>query len=329
MDLFTHVIIAYLISFGLTLGKSPVYIAAGSLAGGLPDSDILLMPLARRFPLLRHHGITHSILGVTIFAVGGAILGPMVVPGANAWLLLLFMEIGGLVHILLDGFTHFAVPPFAPFSNVELHLDADRAVNGVTLAMSLTSFFLLVYERNTVPLADWLITGWLLLVTYLGYLVLRGVARYIVGKEMKKEGYTAVIPTANPFHWLLVEEHEASGSWSTRFAQYTIGRGIRSPQKAIGVEAPPPATLPVTTANEAIQLSYRPAMQRSRWLASTYRYATVNSSANGFRVQWFSIEFTVFGRAPGIRVDLDARTGEMHLERSWFRLRDLSNPNLH
>lgn len=323
MDLFTHVIIAYLISFGLTLGKSPVYIAAGSLAGGLPDSDILLMPLARRFPLLRHHGITHSIAGVSVFAVAGALLGPMLVPGANAWYLLLFMEIGGLVHIFLDGFTHFAVPPLAPFSDVELHLDADRAVNGVTLAISLTSFFLLVYERNTVPFATWLLTGWVLLSVYLAYLALRGIGRYLAGVKMRELGLTVVVPTSSPFHWFLVEERETKDSWSSRVAQYTVGRGKPTVQKRIGVANFERPSGPVATTEDAIQQSYGPAMKRSRWLASSYRYAQVVQEGPHFRVHWFSIEYSMFGRAPGVLVELDGTSGVTQVSRLWFPLRRL------
>ncbi|MCI4329930.1 MAG: metal-dependent hydrolase, partial [Thermoplasmata archaeon] len=76
MDLFTHVVFAYLLSFVIWGPAAPQYIAAGALAGGLPDADALLFPLARRFPLLEHHGITHSILGVTLVAAAGSFLLP-------------------------------------------------------------------------------------------------------------------------------------------------------------------------------------------------------------------------------------------------------------
>ena len=54
--------------------------------------------------------------------------------------------------MLEDGFTHFSVPPFLPFSDRRLELDADRAINFITLAVSVASFYLLLgVERNHVP----------------------------------------------------------------------------------------------------------------------------------------------------------------------------------
>ena len=326
MDLFTHVIVAYLLSFGLTLGKSPVYIAAGALAGGLPDSDILLFPLATRFPLLRHHGITHSFLGVTIFAVGGGLLGPFVVPGASPLYLFLFMEVGGLSHIALDGFTNFAVPPLAPFSQKELRLDADRAVNGFTLVLSLAAFYILAGERNAVPFATWMLTGWVFMAIYGGYLLLRGVARWLAGRELRRSGYTAILPTSSPFTWVLIEEHESPHSWSTRYATYRLGRGIRERQEPLEVPSKNVPPGPVHSLSEALQQSYQPAMERSHFLAASYRYAKVSQEGERYRVHWFSLEFQVLGKAPGVLAFVDGKSGQVETRRAWFKLRGLARP---
>src|SRR5258708_23211330 len=126
MDLFRHVLLGYLLAVGAT-GFQPQYLAAGAIAGGLPDGDIFFFPLARRFPILRHHGITHSILGVTIIAVvGGGLVAPRLAPG-DPVLYVLVMELAGLGHMAADGFTHFSVPPLMPFSERQLELDAHRA----------------------------------------------------------------------------------------------------------------------------------------------------------------------------------------------------------
>ena len=81
MDLFTHVLVAYLVTFGI-VGFKPSYLAAGALGGGLPDADALFFPIARRFPVLRHHGITHSIFGVSLVAGAGALVAPLLAPGS-------------------------------------------------------------------------------------------------------------------------------------------------------------------------------------------------------------------------------------------------------
>lgn len=326
MDLFTHLIIAYLVSFGITWGHDPVYIAAGALAGTLPDADILLMPLARRFPLLRHHGITHSFLGVTVIAAGGALLGPMLVPGAEAVPLLLFMEVGGLLHIFLDGFTHFSVPPLAPFSRAEMRLDADRAVNLGTLIMSLVSFTLLLEERNAVPLATWRATGWVLLGVYLGYLALRGLARWAAGRAMTVAGYTAVVPTGNPLAWFLVDEKEGPDHWEMGLARFEVGRGIVSQQKRLAIHLSEQPHPPISDPREALVRSYLPAMKRSRFLSSSYRYADVKRQGDGFLISWFSLEYLFFGRAPGVLARVDARTGAIALRGTWFNTRRLEGP---
>ena len=125
MDLFTHVIFAYLLSFIIWGPAAPQYIAAGAL-GRLPDADILLYPLTRWFPSLHHRGAVHTIVGVTIIAAVGSLLVPYLPYFTHASTLLYFvaMEIGGLSHLVLDGFTNYAVRPLLPFSGRSLRLNA-------------------------------------------------------------------------------------------------------------------------------------------------------------------------------------------------------------
>ena len=206
MDLFTHVLIAYLISYGVW-GPDRVQVHRSRGARrGLPDSDALFFPLANRFPLLRHHGITHSIFGVTVIAAAGAFIVPIVfahVIGASfaagsTLLYFLAMEAGGLSHVFLDGFTHYSVPPLAPFSKYEFHLDADRAINLSTFAFTGFSFWLLIYERGRVPLAAWELTSWLLLAFYLGYLAVRGFGRWQAGRIRNPGGVRVGDPHGQP-----------------------------------------------------------------------------------------------------------------------------------
>ncbi len=178
MDLFTHVLLAYLLTYGI-VGAQPAYLAAGALAGGLPDADVLFFPIARRFPILRHHGITHSIFGVTVVAVAGAVVAPMLAPGSPL-IYFAVMEAGGLAHVLGDGFTHFSVPPLLPFSNAPLEMDADRAINFLTLGVSVASFYLLLgVERNHVPFVWYTVTVYGLMAFYAAYIAIRLAGRYL------------------------------------------------------------------------------------------------------------------------------------------------------
>ena len=131
----------------------------------------------------RHHGITHSLFGVTVVATVGAFVAPMLAPG-NALVYFGVIELGGIAHILMDGFTNFAVPPLMPFSSRSLHIDADRAVNLVTLVISVTSFYLLLgVERNHVPFSVYTATVWGLILLFAVYFAVRLLGRYLVGRR--------------------------------------------------------------------------------------------------------------------------------------------------
>ncbi|MCI4347111.1 MAG: metal-dependent hydrolase [Thermoplasmata archaeon] len=326
MDLFTHVLVAYLLSFGVWGPNGLQYIAAGALAGGLPDADALLFPLARRFPLLRHHGITHSILGVTIIAAAGAFIVPIVLASVlgsafaagSTLLYFLAMEAGGLSHVFLDGFTHFSVPPFAPFSDWEFHLDADRAINLGTFAFTGFSFWLMVYERGRVPVALWETTAWVLLAVYLGYLAVRGVGRWKAERLRKAGGFTAVVPQGNPFVFLLVEERIESTQVHLRFAELHLWKGGLGPVQALDVPkiAPPPG--PVPTPGEAVQRSYAPSLAKGRMLGMTYHFAEVRTAPDHYTVLWYSLEFSMLGRAVGVLARVNTADGAVVTKNVWM-----------
>jgi membrane-bound metal-dependent hydrolase YbcI (DUF457 family) len=322
MDLFTHVLLAYLITYGV-VGLQPQYLAAGALAGALPDADALFFPLARRFPILRHHGITHSILGVTIIAlVGGVVFAPLLAPG-NPWVYFLVMWLGGLSHILEDGFTHFSVAPLLPFSERKLELDADRAINFVTMFVSIAAFYVfLVVERGHVPFAVFQATIYAMMAFYAAYFAIRLTARLWVGRKIRREGqYSVPVPTTNPFKWLLLDEARSGGRVRTAFARYTFGRGVTAGPYRVDVPLtadPKPAAGPVTTANEALERSYPLARDASPIFDETYHFGQAKGSrTQGWFAVWYSLEFTILGRAAAVEVHFrpDGTTG---VRRAWY-----------
>lgn len=326
MDLFTHVLLAYLVSFGVWGPNGLPYIAAGALAGGLPDADALFFPLADRFPLLRHHGITHSIVGVTVVATVGAFLVPKLLvavlgsafAGGSTLYFFLAMELGGLSHVFLDGFTHFSVPPFAPFSEWEFHLDADRAINLGTLAFTAFSFWLMLYERGRVPIWLWETTAWLLVAIYGAYLGIRAVGRWRAGRVQRREGFTDVIPQGNPLVFLLVEQSTTGTTVRLRYAPYHVLRGRLGEVHAIEMPKDAPPTGPVHSASEALARSYSPSLRHGRQVLSwTHHFAEVKESPGRYRIFWYSLEFSMLGRAAGVLADVDAATGDMTIKSAW------------
>jgi len=304
VDLLTHVLVAYLVTIGL-VGFQPQYIAAGALAGGLPDADALFFPLARRFPILRHHGITHSLLGVTVVAGAGALIAPWIAPG-EIWVYFLVMEVGGICHILQDGFTQFAVPPLAPFSDARLQMDADRAINLVTLVVSAVAFYvLLVVERNHVAFEVYLVTLYVLTAFFLAYFAIRLVGRLEIARRLKREPqFQQIVPMTNPFTWLLLSEVAQGGRVRTTWERYTFRRGVvDGPHSVEGpIEATPHSGAPATE-QEALDWSYPLARRASRVLERTYHFGEAFRDAAGAWVAcWYSLEFTMFGRSAGVRV---------------------------
>ncbi len=304
MDLFTHILVAYLVTFGI-VGFQPSYLAAGALAGGLPDADALFFPLARRFPILRHHGITHSLTGVTIVAVAGALIAPRIAPG-SPYVYFLVMFVGGVCHILQDGFTNFAVPPLLPFSERQVHLDADRAVNFATLIVSVVSFYLLLgVERNHVAFAWYLLTVYVLMAFFAAYFAIRLAGRLSIGRKLAAlGGYQVVVPTGNPFHWVLLAEESTDGRVRTRWARYVWGRGVvDGPYSVDAPIVPPPHSGAPKSAAEALDWSYGLARKASTVIDTTYHFGEAFLSAAGEWVAvWYSLEFTAFGRASAVRV---------------------------
>jgi len=321
VDLFTHVLLAYLLTYGL-VGANPSYLAAGALAGGLPDADVLFFPLARRFPILRHHGITHSLFGVTVVALAGAFVAPLLAPG-SALVYFLVMEAGGIAHVLGDGFTHFSVPPLLPFSERKLELDADRAINFLTMGVSIGSFYLLLgVERNHVPFAWYVATVYGLMAFYAAYLGLRLAGRYLITRHRAALAPDAVpIPSGNPFNWLLLSERRDGASVRTTWARYRLGRGlVEGPftVEASLVASPHPGS--PRSAAEALDWSYPLAREASRMMEMTYHFGEAFERPGGdWEAIWYSLEFTMFGRSQAVRVRFPVAGGAPHVRTAFYR----------
>ncbi len=321
MDLFTHVLFAYLLSFVIWGPGAPQYIAAGALAGGLPDADALLFPLSRRFPLFRHHGIAHSLVGVTVVAAVGCVLLPYLpyFPRASPLLYFVAMEIGGLSHVFLDGFTHFAVHPLLPASWRSFRLDADVAINGILLALTSFSLLLLGLERGTVPFSLWVETAWIVAAVYAAYLAIRGFARWRAGVAARREGYTGVAPTTLPWTWALVDRQETPDRYSIRYRRFRFGEPGPSPSRQMTVAKIAPHPGPVRSVQEALDRSYLAAMEKSRWLRLRTHFGEAVSRDRVFDVRWYMVESSGGGRTLGVHGTIDRDSGELHLRSGFFR----------
>ncbi len=139
MDLFTHMMVSYLLGQGCGLivgGLTEPQLLFAVIAGIFPDFDVLTFPSWRWVPRLRHHGVTHSLL----FPVANAFALSFIV--YLVWGLdpLQFTPLGlltGVFHVVSDLMTNFPVPLLAPASWRGYSFAVDAAVNPYTLFPSL------------------------------------------------------------------------------------------------------------------------------------------------------------------------------------------------
>ena len=325
MDPFSHILLGYLLGFGLWGPAGLQYVVAAAFAGALPDADVVFYPLSARFPLLRHRGMSHSILGVTIIAA----VGTFTVPHALAWafgpsfgegsplFFFVALEIGGLSHVLLDAMDHWSVPIFAPFSKQEYHFDADRIMNFGAMSFTVFSYGIMIYERERVPLWIWEGTAWLLLLAAALYFVVRLTARWRVGIVKKRQGFDDVIPQVNPSVFRLVGRWEAEGMLHLRSARYNLRREALSEVESLSIPLTPPDELPVASAMDALARSYRPALRASWILGETHHFGKAGVSGDGFEVFWYSLEMVFFSRAAGVLARIDRETGKVTTRTAW------------
>jgi membrane-bound metal-dependent hydrolase YbcI (DUF457 family) len=325
MDPFSHILLGYLLGFGVWGTGGLQYVVAAAIAGALPDLDVALFPLSRRFPLLRHRGISHSIFGVTVIAV----VGCFVVPPLMSWglgssfgqgsVLAYFtaLEVGGLSHVFLDSLDHWSVPVFAPFSAVEYHFDVDRIVNVGSMAFTVVAYVTLIYERGRVPVVIWADTTWIFLAAALFYFAVRILGRWRAGVVQRREGYSAVIPQGNPFVFVFFSEVNTPDSRRLRTTRYHLLRGFVTPSRSIEIPTHLPDTFASGGEPEALARSYPVALSASWMLGETHHFAEVRAFPDHYDVFWYSLEVSFWGRAAGVLAHIDASTGEVTTRNRW------------
>jgi len=264
----------------------------------------------------------HTIVGVTVIAAVGAFLVPYLPYFTHASTLLYFvaMEIGGLSHLVLDGFTNYSVRPLLPFSGRSLRLNADVAVSLVTMALTAVTLVTLVYEHGTVAFGVWEETAWILVGVYGGYLLLRGLARWRAGLWRKKLGYQEVLPSTSPFRWLLLDEVDTADRYRIRFHRLSLGAGMTGVDRSLEVAKVPPASGAVGSAQAALERTYLPAMKESEWLAESYHFGEAVEKGSVYEVWWYIVSQATGRRAYGVHGEIDRTTGAYQLRSGFMRL---------
>jgi len=322
MDPFSHLLLGYLLGFGVWGPSGIQYVVTAAVAGALPDADVALFVLSKRFPLLRHRGISHSLVGVTIIAGVGTILVPYALGRAfgpqfangSPWGYFTAMEIGGLSHILLDAMDHWSVPIFAPFSPQEYHFDADRIVNVGSMSFTVLAYVILLEERGRVSIWVWSLTTWVLLAVAIGYIAVRLLARWRAEIALRRWGFSRAIPQANPLVFLFESDEKVAAGRRLRIGTFHLVRGTISGEESIEVGE---AERPVDSLYNALARSYGPAIKASWTLGETLHFAKARAARGGYDVFWYSLEINFVGRAAGVLARVESGGGQVTTRNVW------------
>jgi len=307
MDFFTHLLIGLLLSAGPAVYPTTVLVY-GVIMAILPDADVFLFPLWRKYPATRHHGVSHSLAFVLIAGPVGAVpLSLLYPPG---WVLFaLAGTVGGLSHVVADYLTSFAVPLWAPFSWKNKAANLDIAVNPYTIIGSCAVTAGLVYLW--LAGAETLFPGvlWVVGAGFLGYLGARGALRRTLRRRIP--GFTAGVhdlePTASPRTWYLRTRKEVEGAVVTRFEKVSLPTGAsRGPVFYDVDRVPRPGDGPVRGPEEALLRTAHIAepLLNGMWPPDLLA-ATLETEGDGYAVFWF-LWWNVFrSQTPGLLARID------------------------
>jgi membrane-bound metal-dependent hydrolase YbcI (DUF457 family) len=229
MDLFTHMLISYIITLypGLLMGGiSEPQLLFAVICGIFPDFDVLTFFLWKRYPRLMHHGVTHSLA----FGIGcPVVLGSMgqLIFGIPALLLIPFGIVTCVTHVLLDLLTTYPVPLFAPASWRSYSIDIDLAVNPWIMLLSLVLMFVLWQLRAmSYPFEAYMLIMAYVTLIYVMYYCVKGAIKYTLQRGYSKMGEKIEAhPTRNVAKWYLSITNVFSGTKITEISLHNIGGG--------------------------------------------------------------------------------------------------------
>lgn len=291
MDFFTHMFVGYLATMWLGLGTSgaipePVLLF-GVIMGGSPDFDVLLLPLWRRYPMTRHHGITHSLL----FMLGAPAVGGGIAAVLFGMPIVLLYFVGVLAvgtHLICDWFTNFEIPLLLPFVRKGYTFGAENAINPYLMGWTVVSMFVLWGFRGVLDPARYYLALQLTSALFLGYCAVRAALKLGLQRRYASAGRSVnAIGAISPFTWYLEERLVLSGVKVTRYVRVNLlagtseARFFEVDRMATGL----PIEAPITSPEQALLA----ASSHIGLMAADLQdlAATVQRTAEAWEVIWF------------------------------------------
>jgi len=203
MDIFTHFMFGGLLYLLFLKEVTLEYILTAMFFAALPDLDIFLMPLKRKFKsdYLEHRGGSHSfIMGIIVSFFGGLIISPLTqLPFLNVWIIgMLFYGL----HVAMDLLTTTKIPFLYPLSKKEVSYYVEKAGSQFTMLNSFLCIILmrLVYEtprdhQNLLNVINFFTFF------FIGYYILRIISKIVANLHLdSKEKY---FPGVLPFFYII------------------------------------------------------------------------------------------------------------------------------
>jgi len=330
MDLFTHMLIGYLIgwlaAFTAT-GYNEYLMLIPVVMAMLPDFDVVLYVVPRsfrrRFRGFKHRGISHTIVFLVACAAVVAFLFNMTT-GTGLLAGFVLALLGGLSHVLLDALTSFAFPYLGPFSWRERSLDLDGAVTWYMAPFSLFSIVTMWSMRAyAVPFTTYTVfVAFVFSVIGAHYLARLSVKLYVERVLFKGRG-AKVNPTFTLLSFYVVLQNRVGGAAVAEYFHTSILKpGAGGSRKYYEVDRVPEAgTGRPNDVCEAVLASSRALAQNGVSDVSSWAAMQLPSKEGEWSLFWFDWNsWSPVAPTPGLAVAVSG-DGTLSVQPSSQRIR--------
>jgi membrane-bound metal-dependent hydrolase YbcI (DUF457 family) len=232
MDLFTHMLIGYMIAwvcaFTVT-GYHDYLFLICSLMTMIPDFDMVLYAVPKRVRErvrgIRHRGVSHTLVFVVVCAAVVALI--FVALGKVTFLPAFFVAIlGGLSHVIIDATTSYGFPYLAPFSWKDRSLDLDGAVTWYMVPYSVISIISMWSMRSyALPFQTYKIVVWVVFLGIILHYMARLTVKLYTEKVLHRGEHVKVNPTPRLLSFYLMKYKKVHG---VRMIEYEFTQLLRS-----------------------------------------------------------------------------------------------------
>ncbi|MGB9636812.1 MAG: metal-dependent hydrolase [Thermoplasmata archaeon] len=305
MDFFTHLMLGFLLSSWCSGNFYNPYVILGSFIAVLPDFDILLFPLWKRFPSTAHHGFTHTAVFVVLVSVFLSFVSKAIFwPDLNIPLVFPIMLTTGFLHLGCDALTNWGTPVLYPFVKKYFSLGIDVAVNVyLMLSFFVSVLFLALVRFQYISFLNMEMASTILGIGYLSYFGVRVGFKVYLGHSGQKN--FDLLPTDRFWHWKLAkrveteEEIVVSVKNSEGVDDYRIPK-IESKEK-----------INIQRCEDMVYTYHLPAVQ-SYLSVFKYPYYRIDCTSNEWKITWYVAEMH-----PRMYLEVKYKAGKFEV-RSWW-----------